>query len=357
MAHYHNTNDIVFTTRSIYYEPESKNINILMQDSNGPCMLIAIVNTLVLRKDIQLKETNYSLKSIIEIIQNLCPEVPDLSNLINGFDINPLFSHCYKFNDYPNFLELLNINMYHALVCDPQSLIYDDISRYDYDSFEMKLLESSEKENSEEFRILNKWNNIIVRQATKYGIEEISRIMNDGEIGIYFRSNHFSVIIKYNSKIFSLITDSSFLNSEAVWESLPDEKGDSSFYDPFFMSISNNDENSTDPSALHENKKEQNSNDWFHILQQKVNDAYRKQQLESTKYTSTTNEDSDLDQSPLYENDHMISHKNNSGFYNKYWHDDWDDNDEKDTQEIIQRDPWVQNDSHSWGDPWMDTAW
>ena len=234
-----NNQDTIFITRDIFYLPMNKNIKIITQNVNGPCMLIAIANVLALKGEITFTDEIYSLESLVETIREINPKLPDLSNLIHGCNINPIFTNCANFKDYPDFLEMLNIKMFHSIVCDSKAPYFDQISQYDYDSFEMKLLESLETPNDDQTSILNEWNESILKQATPYGVEQIKNSMCDEEVAIYFRGNHFSAILKNDGQIYNLITAADFSNSQYVWQSVQVNLGDSEFYDPFFMTFDN----------------------------------------------------------------------------------------------------------------------
>ena len=236
-------NDVVFTTRNIFYLPIEKNVRILIQDFNGPCLLIAIVNALILQGKIKLQENKYTLCSIVQLLQKYKSDLPDLDSLIYGFDINPCFNDCSNFKDYPNFLNLLNLKMVHSIVCDPLLPIYQHVSNLDYDAFQIKLVEiaSENKDNNsteaKKAKSISEWDTSVKKQTTKYGIRNIHSTLHEGDVAIYFRANHFSVITKHNKRVFCLLTDESFCDTEFVWESIPDESGDSLFYDAFFNTL------------------------------------------------------------------------------------------------------------------------
>lgn len=235
--------DVVFTTRNVYYLQMDKNIKILIQDFNGPCLLIAIVNALILQGKITLQENKYTLSSIVHILQNYNNELPELDGLIYGFDINPCFNDCSNFKDYPAFLKSLNLKMVHSIVCDPKLPAYQKVSNLDYDTFQIKLVELESDDvkdnNNAEYKKdpILEWNDSVKAQTTKYGIKNIHSTLSEHEVAIYFRANHFSVITKHNGKVFCLLTDESFNETEYVWESIPDETGDSLFYDSFFNTL------------------------------------------------------------------------------------------------------------------------
>ena len=64
--------ELVFQTRSFIYSPLNKKVTILIQDQNGPCMLIAIFNALVLKNKVKMCrfESNSAGGRIAEKVQN-----------------------------------------------------------------------------------------------------------------------------------------------------------------------------------------------------------------------------------------------------------------------------------------------
>lgn len=242
MQAYNDETNVVFGTRNIFYRPMDKNIKILSQDFNGPCMLIAIVNALILKGEIILENSQYTLSSIVHILQKLNNKLPELDGLIYGYDINPFFTDCTKFKGYPDFLNLLNLKMVHSIVCDPILPMFQEISKYDYDTFQIQLCENEndEKDNlavSKKKDFIKEWNEEVKKQTTKYGIQSIKKALQNNEIAIYFRANHYSVLLKFNNSVYCLLTDEGFNYTEYVWESIPDERGDSVFYDSNFNSL------------------------------------------------------------------------------------------------------------------------
>jgi hypothetical protein len=58
-------------------------------------------------------------------------------------------------------------------------------------------------------------------QFTHYGFEQLQRSVEEKELCVFFRNNHFSVLTKLRGKLYSLITDEGFANHvNVVWESL-----------------------------------------------------------------------------------------------------------------------------------------
>lgn len=52
---------------------------------------------------------------------------------------------------------------------------------------------------------------------------KIQNELKEGELSVFFRNNHFSVIVKYNNELYTLVTDMGyFMEKEIVWEKFID---------------------------------------------------------------------------------------------------------------------------------------
>lgn len=225
----------VFQTKTIYFPPLKRKVDIILQRRDGPCMLIAIFNSLVLKGDISIESGVYPASSIIETIESFNSEVDGLKNLINGYYVNPSFDSCTSFENYPDFLTKLNIKMVHAMTPNKKQKNYDMISKYNYDSMMFKLIElESKKPYSDGLKILRSWNSKLNKQVTLSGIEEIQSQIKEGEVQIFFRNSHFACIYKYLNNVYSLITCRGLGGPKCAWHSLPSPNGEFKYYDQEF---------------------------------------------------------------------------------------------------------------------------
>jgi ubiquitin carboxyl-terminal hydrolase MINDY-1/2 len=73
-------------------------------------------------------------------------------------------------------------------------------------------------------------------QLTTYGLEQLHDTIRNGEIGILFRNNHFSTIVRHGDNLYLLVTDLGYANtSTIVWEKLDVVDGDTEFCDAYFI--------------------------------------------------------------------------------------------------------------------------
>ena len=78
------------------------------------------------------------------------------------------------------------------------------------------------------------------QQKNRYhGLCELHANLNSNELGIFFRNNHFNVIYKHGATnaLYLLVTDQGFLETSAMWETLTNVDGDSSFLDGNFKPL------------------------------------------------------------------------------------------------------------------------
>ena len=72
-------------------------------------------------------------------------------------------------------------------------------------------------------------------QLTYHGICELNAVMEEGQLAVLFRNNHFSTMVKQGGVLYLLVTDQGFLHQgDVVWESLDSVQGDTVFVDQQF---------------------------------------------------------------------------------------------------------------------------
>ena len=75
-------------------------------------------------------------------------------------------------------------------------------------------------------------------QLTYHGLCELNNTVQDEELCVFFRNNHFSTIYKHKGELFLLVTDQGFLTEPAViWETLVNIEGDGQFVNSEYRSI------------------------------------------------------------------------------------------------------------------------
>lgn len=266
----------VFQTKTIYFPPLNRKVNILLQHRDGPCMLIAIFNSLALKGQVSIESGVYPASAIIEVIQSYNSQVRGLKKLVNGYYVNPSFDSCTSFEDYPDFLTKLDIKMVHAMTPNKRQKNYNIISKYNYDSMMIKLIElESTKPCSDELKALQSWNSKLKKQVTLSGIDEIESQIKEGEVQIFFRNSHFACIYKYLNHVYSLITCRGLGGKECAWHSLPSPHGEFKYFDQGFnLTVCQPwNEASSNKKAIQEQKCTKNESEIKHKKHSKNNDC------------------------------------------------------------------------------------
>ncbi|XP_047581662.1 ubiquitin carboxyl-terminal hydrolase MINDY-1 isoform X1 [Lutra lutra] len=237
---------------------------IIMQSTNGPCPLLAIMNILFLQWKVKLppqKEVITSdelmahlgdcLLSIkpqekseglqLNFQQNVDDAMTVLPKLATGLDVNVRFTGVSDFEYTPecSIFDLLGIPLYHGWLVDPQSPeAVSAVGKLSYNQLVEKIITCKHSRDTNlvtEGLIAEQFLETTAAQLTYHGLCELTAAAKEGELGVFFRNNHFSTMTKHKSHLYLLVTDQGFLQEEqVVWESLHTVDGDSCFCDSDF---------------------------------------------------------------------------------------------------------------------------
>ncbi|EFP11761.1 hypothetical protein CRE_26757 [Caenorhabditis remanei] len=203
-----------FQTKVIRFGPID--YRIVTQNLNGPCPLIAIINTLVLKGKVTIpavyvvtstellnllsnvilsaEPSNQKTKEIYEAnlrdVMNLMP------TLVNGLDVNVKFSAVNQFEFTPalSLFDLVHINLYHVWLPDPQfPVIFDLIKSLNYNELVEKICAESDTVEREMYK---SWYEDTQSQITFIGVQSLFTEMKDAELAVLFQNNHFSTILR-----------------------------------------------------------------------------------------------------------------------------------------------------------------
>ena len=250
----------------------------ILQGGNGPCPLLAVCNVLLFRGELSLPESIREI-SFAELVGKLANVLIDknkaaendetlrstldksvslLGTLNKGLDVNVKFSGVEGFEYTPemSIFDLLDIHVYHGWVVSE-----DDLSAYpyvihlsynqamekltQYEDVKAKVMRSTDIDSvTAEFRgvieegdAIAKWLNDTQNQLTSDGIIHLNSTLQNLDLAVLFRNNHFSVLHKRNESLFALVTDVGFKNTGVMWESIDQLDGDTLYLDSSFCSI------------------------------------------------------------------------------------------------------------------------
>ncbi|XP_069372606.1 ubiquitin carboxyl-terminal hydrolase MINDY-1 isoform X2 [Paralichthys olivaceus] len=243
---------------------KEKKTPIITQSENGPCPLLAIMNTLFLRWKAKLPAqtevitTEDLMAHLGECVlsvtprektdgmelnfqQNMSDAMAVLPKLSTGLDVNVRFTGATDFEYTPECIvfDLLDIPLYHGWLVDPQSPeMVSAVGKLSYNQLVEKIIDykhSTDSSRVSEGLVAEQFLESTATQLSYHGLCELNTTAKEGEISVFFRNNHFSTMIKHKGHLYLLVTDQGFLQEEPlVWESLHNVEGDGNFCDSDF---------------------------------------------------------------------------------------------------------------------------
>ncbi|KAG8575847.1 hypothetical protein GDO81_009687 [Engystomops pustulosus] len=223
---------------------------IVTQNENGPCPLLAIMNVLLLAW------------------KNMSDAMAILHKLQTGLDVNVKFTGVRVFEYTPECIvfDLLDIPLYHGWLVDPEiAEVVTAVGNCSYNQLVEKIISCKQSENSElvsEGFVAEQFLNSTATQLTFHGLSELTSTLQEGELCVFFRNNHFSTMTKYKGLLYLLVTDQGFLTEEnIIWESLHNVDGDSNFCDADFHLRP-----PSDPETVYQGQQDQIDQDYLMAL-------------------------------------------------------------------------------------------
>lgn len=242
-------------------------IPIVMQSRNGPCPLIATMNVLLLREKIKFPDMLEQISdnqlltylgecimdyvpadlendenAILNLEQNIHDAIEILPKLKTGLDVNIRFTGITDFEYTPECIifDLLRIPLYHGWLSDPSlTEVQNVIGSQSYNQLVDNIITNKNSIDPDivaKVLISEDFLERTASQLTHHGLMELKCNINDNEIGILFRNNHFLTIFKRESEIYTLVTDHGFLTEDnIIWETLDNIDGAGRFFDSNFQ--------------------------------------------------------------------------------------------------------------------------
>lgn len=268
-----------------------ENTPIITQNENGPCPLLAIMNVLLLAWKVKMppmmeiitaeqlmeylgdyiletKPKEISEAQRLNYEQNMSDAMAVLHKLQTGLDVNVKFTGVRVFEYTPECIvfDLLDIPLYHGWLVDPQMQdIVKAVGNCSYNQLVEKIISCKQSDNSElagEGIVAEQFLSSTATQLTYHGLCELTSTVQEGELCVFFRNNHFSTMIKYKGQLYLLVTDQGFLTEEkVVWESLHNVDGDGNFCDSEFRLRP-----PSDPETVYRGQQDQIDQDYLMAL-------------------------------------------------------------------------------------------
>ncbi|KAM4592440.1 ubiquitin carboxyl-terminal hydrolase MINDY-2 isoform 2-T2 [Odontesthes bonariensis] len=268
-----------------------ENTPIITQNENGPCPLLAIMNVLLLAWKVKMppmmeiitaeqlmeylgdyiletKPKEISEAQRLNYEQNMSDAMAVLHKLQTGLDVNVKFTGVRVFEYTPECIvfDLLDIPLYHGWLVDPQMHdIVKAVGNCSYNQLVEKIISCKQSDNSAlagEGIVAEQFLNSTATQLTYHGLCELTSTVQEGELCVFFRNNHFSTMIKFKGQLYLLVTDQGFLTEEkVVWESLHNVDGDGNFCDSEFRLRP-----PSDPETVYRGQQDQIDQDYLMAL-------------------------------------------------------------------------------------------
>lgn len=261
-------------------KPELRTSPILIQTINGPCPLLALVNTLVLATPIGVStpltealspREQISLRLLLDSVfdeltsgrpSDDADELPDMSSLYTflvtlhtGMIVNPVFvppspAELFQTTDQLELYSVFRVALVHGWLPHPDSpysaafqklaSTYEDAQNVL--ALEDSLLEKFCNESGPELTMAEREcleHGMLIKdfllqnptQLTDHGLSYLIDAIPPGQFRILFRNDHFSTLYKHpnSNLLMTLVTDAGFAtHDEIVWETLVDVSGQAS---------------------------------------------------------------------------------------------------------------------------------
>lgn len=275
-----------FSLKTISYF--GRQLVIICQNENGPCPLLAISNVLLLEGKINIS-TDKSMISLTELIGLVVDAILEKTNLTSnpahnlqtgyvldvlpklaqGLDLNVIFDRVesFEFTQEITLFDVLGIRLFHGWLSDPKDeSVHCVVGRASYNHLIFKMVEyrtlldqispsddplspPAKKDgtalSTEETQLLGEGAVVetflaqTAPQFTYCGLLKLYENMEDRQLAVFFRNNHFSTIFSFNGQLFVLVTDQGYLHEPSVvWELLSDTDGNTEYYNEEFVPLS-----------------------------------------------------------------------------------------------------------------------
>lgn len=168
-----------------------------------------------------------------------------------GMDVNPTFTNGPTGTEYTlglNAFDLLHIELVHGWLIDPQAEEYELIEGKTYNQLVTLVTEGNDAsaeidrnpmmmENRHELtikanegRFIHNFLEQSGHQLTQYGLTTLHEYLQDGQMAVFFRNNHFNTLTKHEGLLYLLVTDIGYASvGNIVWEKLDVIDGDTEY--------------------------------------------------------------------------------------------------------------------------------
>lgn len=252
--------NLLFETKKV--KISGSEYRIVLQNENGPCALIALINILLISNQHKNKVPELTklvdekriiqLESLISVLANIAvqnsldTQIQDVNQLLQllprlhtGLNINPKFDGSIKDTNEMSLFRLFNVHVVHGWLIDPYQNLnqYECVRHHSYDDAQKLLVQAYDIQQNnlnvqhkdqilQDANYLKSFLECTPAQLTDYGLGYLKTVLTEGSYAVLFRNDHFSTIHMKNGNLFILITDLGFKDCEDItWQSLESVNG------------------------------------------------------------------------------------------------------------------------------------
>ncbi|KAJ1455728.1 hypothetical protein M885DRAFT_616987 [Pelagophyceae sp. CCMP2097] len=261
----------LFSVKRVWFL--GRQVPVLSQNEFGPCALLAIVNVLLLRNQLSINEDirTVTVQDLVTMVadrlfeangddaarqdavgeqtrQALDAAVSLLVVLKNGLDVNCRFdTPTFEFTDCQAVFDLLDIEMYHGWLYDPEeadtaaickSRAYNELISDVVAAASETAMDGDNEAAARRVHdagVIQSFFQKSSTQLTYYGLTQLHKTLRDRQLCVFYRNLHFNALFKIDDQLFVLVTDLGYLHEQdIVWERLDDIDGDTEFATALF---------------------------------------------------------------------------------------------------------------------------
>ena len=285
-----------YRVRQLQYDGRDRSV--LLQQHNGPCPIIAIVNALSLQGRIRIPAaadgsvgfdelvtllTAFLRSSVLSCVSadgaavtereelqlsarlaNYEEAVALLGRLERGLDVNVIFSHCSRFEYTAEvaLFDLLELRLLHGWVmdaCRPElghaarrirDLSFNEASTFVLSDGRTATAAATQSASASacsappasvqaEVAVVREFLLSSAGQLTSCGVQQLQEVVREAELCVLFRSDHFSVLTQRSGRLLQLSTDQGLFDSapQVAWSHIRDTTGDDRMCDDRFQPV------------------------------------------------------------------------------------------------------------------------
>ena len=240
---------------------------VLLQNLNGPCPLLALGNALLLRGDVGVPPgwselpVSRLIASVREVIEasaasaggagmagatgaarsaraaRAARAAASLPSLQRGLDVDVGLGSPCSFSDATDLLafELCGVRVLHGWVADADAPGGALLRALSYEELTRRLVSGGREDAALVEAGARFLEHESTAQMTAAGLRELHGAVREGELCVLFRNNHFSTLTKRDGALWALVTDLGYERVAAVaWERLDSLHGDTQLASPDF---------------------------------------------------------------------------------------------------------------------------